>query len=305
MRLPAPSTGHRRQSEVVMIEVKLFLAAFAVLVLAMSALYPMRFARIISSSLANTDAQRLAELYPGVDVVRAHARFLKLYRAANAIILVLGLALLAWFSHQMLQPGWNDQPVFGMVTMYFLLQHVPIVLIAWFTARFNKLHRHTPPQGRRKALLERRGVLDFIPRWTVVLAIVSYIVFVAFMLYVERHPFPGFGGAFANIAIVTLTYVLGAFVMHWMVHRKRKDPLQSHADRMRVIGVVVNCYAWVCVLLPLFASLTIARQLLRLSNWGPFFICVFFLALAVLSLRTLSGLPRQPAAAGHGTSPVQ
>jgi hypothetical protein len=74
---------------------------------------------------------------------------------------------------------------------------------------------------------------------------------------------------------------------------------------MRIIGVVVNCYAWVCVILPAFASLTCLRQLLGLSSWAPLSICVFFLALAVLSLRTLSGLPRHPVAAGHGTSPVQ
>jgi hypothetical protein len=133
---------------------------------------------------------------------------------------------------------------------------------------------------------------------------VSYIVFVAFMLYIERHPFPGFGGAFANIAIVTLMFAFGWLATHWMVHRKRKDPLQTHADRMRTIGAVVNCYAWVCVMVPLFVSLTCARQLLGLSSWGPASICVFFLALAILSLRTLSGLPRQPPAE-HGPSPAR
>jgi hypothetical protein len=167
------------------------------------------------------------------------------------------------------------------------------------------VHRHTPPQARRKALLERRSVLDFVPLWTVLLAIVSYMAFVAFMFYVARHPFPGYGGAFANIAIVTLMYAFGLFVTHWMVHRKRRDPLQTHAQRMRIIGVVVNCYAWVCVMLPVFVSLTCARQMLGLSSWGPFSMCVFFLALSILSLRTLAGLPRRPTPASHGASAVQ
>jgi hypothetical protein len=90
-------------------------------------------------------------------------------------------------------------------------------------------------------------------------------------------------------------YVLGAVVMYWMIYVKKKDPMQSHADRMRVIGATVNCYAWVCVLMPAFVSITCARQMLHLEGWGPFSGCIFFLTLAVLSLRTLSGLPRQRA----------
>ena len=40
MRSPAPSTGSRRKSEVVVIEAKAFIAAFAVQVLAMSVVIP-------------------------------------------------------------------------------------------------------------------------------------------------------------------------------------------------------------------------------------------------------------------------
>jgi hypothetical protein len=100
-----------------------------------------------------------------------------------------------------------------------------------------------------------------------------------------RHPFPGFGGPFANIGIVSLTYILlGALVMYVLYGRKR-DPLQTHADRMRMIRSVVNAYAWMCILVPIFGSLTVARQLLDLETWGPFAGTVFFLILTLLQLR--------------------
>jgi len=50
--------------------------------------------------------------------------------------------------------------------------------------------------------------------------------FVAVMFYVARHLFPGFGGPFANIGIVSLGYILlGAFVTRlWEITPKGQLP---------------------------------------------------------------------------------
>ncbi len=288
-----------------MIEVYLFLAMFPVQILGMSVLYPVLFTRLIRTGLKNIPAERLAELYPGVDVGQAHERFLARYRAANTVVAVLGLLLLGWFISYMQRPNWDEGAVGGMVTAYFMLQNFPIILIAWFTTRFNKVHRRLLPEAKRKAILQRRGLFDFVSPFTVLLAILAYFQFVAFMFYVARHPFPGFGGPFANIGIVSLGYILlGAFVMYLLYGRKI-DPLQTHADRMRMIRGVANFYAWMCILIPIFVSLTVARKLLDLETWGPFAGTVFFLILTLLNLRSLTAPPRQPEADGLGSSPVR
>ena len=290
-----------------MIEGYLFLAMFPVQILGMSVLYPVRFTRLIRTGLAKIPAERLAELYPGVDVGQAHERFLARYRAANAVVAVLGLLLLGWFISYMQRPGWDEGAVFVMVTAYFLLQIFPIILIAWFTTRFNKVHRRLLPETKRKAILQRRGLFDFVSPFTVSLAILAYFQFVAFMFYVARHPFPGFGGPFANIGIVSLAYILlGAFAMYFLYGRKI-DPLQTHADRMRMISGVVNFYAWILIVLPIWWSLALAQKLLELETWGPFAGIVFFLIITLLTLRTvrLPAPPRQPEADELGSSPVR
>src|SRR5262245_15644487 len=76
MRSPAPSTGKHQRSEVVMLEVYLILAAFAAQILGMSVLFPVRVTRNIRTGLQKVPAERLAELYPGVDVGQAHERFI-------------------------------------------------------------------------------------------------------------------------------------------------------------------------------------------------------------------------------------
>jgi hypothetical protein len=294
MRSPAPSTGSRRESEVSMIEVYSFLAIFLVQILAMSVLYPYRLSRAIQKSLGNIPAERLAEFYPGVDVGRAHERFITRYRVANAVIAVLGLLLLGWFFDYMKHPDWDEGRVGGKLTAYFFLQNLPTVLIAWFTTRFNKLHRYSSLESKRKAVLQRRGIFDFVSPFTIVLVFLSYSSFVAFVFYVDRHPFPGFGGPFANIGIVTLGYVLLGFVVWQQIHGRKTNPLQSHADRMHSISVIVNTLAWAAILVPVTASLTMARQLLDVDAWGPFAGTAGFLAIGLLSLRMVSVRRRPP-----------
>jgi hypothetical protein len=290
-----------------MIEVYLFLAVFPVQILGMSVLYPIRFTRLIRTGLKNIPADRLAELYPGVDVGQAHDRFLARYRAVNTVVAVLGLLLLGWFISCMQRSKWDERAVGGMVTAYFFLQCFPITLIAWFTIRFNKVHRRLLREPKRRAILQRRGLFDFVSPLTAFLVVLAYFQFVAFMFYVARHPFPGFGGPFLNIGIVSLGYIILGAVVMYLLYGKKMDPLQTHADRMRMIRFVVNFFAWICILTSIFVSLTVARQLLHLEKWGPFAGTVFFSILTLLNLRIgrLTAPPRQPEEDGLGSSPVR
>ena len=82
----------------VMIEAYAFLAAFTVQILAMSVLYPAWFIRYVRVQATSIPAERLAQLYPGVDVGHAQERFLTRYRAAehghrSARLVAAGLAV--------------------------------------------------------------------------------------------------------------------------------------------------------------------------------------------------------------------
>lgn len=286
-----------------MIEVYLFLAAFTAQILGMSVLVPSRFARLIRTGWKNIPAERLAELYPGVDVGQAHERFLARYRAVNTVIAVLGFLLLGWYIGYMQRPNWDLGVVSGMGTAYVMLQNFPFILIAWFTHRFNKVHRRLLREPKRKAVLQRRGLFDFVSPPTVLLAVLAYFLYVAVIFYAAQHPFPGFGGAFANIGGVSLMYIiLGAIVMY-LLYGKKKDPLQTNADRIQMVRGVATFYAWVCILMSVLMSFSIAQKLLDLETWGPFAGTVFFLIVTLLLLRGFSAPPRQPEAVGPGSSP--
>lgn len=288
-----------------MIEIYLFLAAFTAQILGMSVLVPSRFARLIRTGWKNIPAERLAELYPGVDVGQAHERFLARYRVVNTVVAGLGLLLLGWFISYMQRPNWDLGAVSGMGTAYVMLQNFPFILIAWFTHRFNKVHRRLLREPKRKAVLQRRGLFDFISPSTVLLVVLAYPQYAAVIFYAARHPFPGFGGAFANIGGVSLMYILLGAVVVKLHYGKKKDPLQTNADSIRMIRGVANFYAWVCILMSVLLSFSIAQKLLKLETWGPFAGTVFFLIITLLLLRGFSAPPRQPEADGLGFNPVR
>jgi len=291
-----------------MIEVYLFLAMFPVLILGMSVWYPVLYSRFIRRGLKNVPAERLAEMYPGVDVGEAHERFLARYRVANAVVVVLGLLLLGWFIRYTQRPNWDAGAVGGLLTAYFMLQCFPIMLNTWFAIKFNKVHRRLLPEAKRKATLQRRGLFDVVSPLTVLLAILAYFQFVAVVFYVARNPFPGFGGPFLNIGILSLGYILlGAAVMYLLYGRKKIDPLLKHADRMRIVSGVATYYAWILILTSILLSLQVARKLVDLETWGPFTGAVFFLIITLLNLHTmrLPAPPRQPEADGLASNPVR
>lgn len=190
-----------------MIETYAFLAAFTAQILAMSVLYPAWCIRYVRAKATDFPTERFAQLYPGVDHSKTLERHLTLFRVLNTSIAVLGLLLLGWMFGNVQRPDWDDGPGKDLAAVYFLLQSLlPHFLIALLGVRYSQVLKRLVPEGKRKAILQRRGLFDFVSPFIVSLAVMGYVVFAAFAVYVEQNPFPGFGGALFKIGGVTLMY---------------------------------------------------------------------------------------------------
>jgi hypothetical protein len=71
----------------------------------------------------------------------------------------------------------------------------------------------------------------------VFLAVLTCLLFVALVLYIRQHPFPGFGG-FTNIVIITACYAFFAFVVPLSPPRRRQRPGASCYRSARRIDAV-------------------------------------------------------------------
>jgi hypothetical protein len=265
-----------------MIEAYAFLAAFTVQILVMSVLYPAWLIRYVRVQTTRLSAERLALLYPGVDLGRAQERFLTQYRALTAGIAVLGLLLLGWLFNYMWRPDWDDGPVEILVTVYFFAaQMLPLFLVVWLGVRFNREHKHPLLEGKRTAVLQRRGLFDFISPFVVFLAVLGYLLFAAFVIYIRQHPFLGFAGLI-NLVAVTLVYAVNAGVVYMMLYGKR-NPFQTHAGRLHTIGLTVKSSVYSCIVVVVYLSLNFSLRMLDLQRWEPFALSIFFVITVLLA----------------------
>ncbi|WP_129646695.1 hypothetical protein [Peristeroidobacter agariperforans] len=289
-----------------MIEAYAFFAVFVIQILAMSGLYPAWFIRYMRRQAASIPTERLAQLYPGTDVGLAQKRFVTRYRAVNIGIAALGLLLLGWLFKYMQQPDWDDGPVEALVGGYFLVQALPLGFIVWSVIRFNSVHKPAMLESKRKAVLQRRGLFDFVSPFVVCLAVLSYFLFVAFVIYILRHPFSGFAGL-VTIGAITLVYLLEGAVVYAVLYGKKPNPFETHAGRLRTMGLVVKSSVYSCIACVAFVSLNFTLVLLDLQRWEPFALSVFFVVTALLSVMGMMAPPRSPEDDGRdsegGTTP--
>jgi MFS family permease len=277
-----------------MIEAYAFLAAFTVQIVVVSVLHPAwltRYAR------AKAEAQ-----LPGWDR-KSRERFLTLYRAVNAGIAVLGLALLGWLFSHMRGPQWDVGSVRHLLAGYVVLQILPFVLLSLIGAWVKRTAlTRSPPEVKRTASLQRRGLFDFVSPLIVFLAVVGYFLFAAFVIYMQQHPLPGFSG-YRLLRTVTLVYALNAFLAYWLLYRRKRWPLETSAYRTHTIGVQVKINVYSSIAFIVFILLNAALGLLHLQRWVPFATSVY-VVIIMLICSMLFALRRQAEADRLGPSPA-
>jgi hypothetical protein len=285
-----------------MIETYAFLAMFALQVLVGSVLSPAWLISRVRAKVASS-ADRFAELFPGVDHIRSTERFATRHRTVNSGIAALGLLLLGWLFIHMRRPEWNQGKVPLLLTAYLLVQMSPLTFISVKAARFNKVFKSSLADGKRKAVLQRRGLFDFVSPLMVILAVLSYVLFVALVLYIRQHPFPGFGGL-TNLAVITPVCALDALLVYLCLYGRNRNPVATYADRLYMMGVIVkiSVYSWIAV--TVFASLNLTLSMLHLRRWDLFALSVLFVIATLIS--SIGVIPRRQPGDGvdsHGSLP--
>jgi hypothetical protein len=278
-----------------------FLAAFTLQVLVVSVLLPAWFIKYVRLQATRLPAERLAQLYPGVDLSSFQERFLTHYRALVAGLAVLGLLLLGWLFSYMRRPDWDEGPVEVLVTVHFLAAHMlPFAFLAWTGVRFNKKHKRPVPEGKRTATLQRRGLFDFVSPSAVYLAVFCYFLLAALLIYIQRYPFPGFSGLI-TFGAVTLVYAVNAATVYWMLYGRKSNPFETHAGRLHTIGLTVKSSVYSCIVIVVYLSLNFSLRLLDLQRWEPFALSSFFVICALVASMGYAAPLRKPEVDGLAT----
>jgi hypothetical protein len=178
-----------------------------------------------------------------------------------------------------------------------VIQTLPTLLAAATASRFHVVLKQSLPQEKRKALLQPRGLFDFVPRSAVALAVLAYFLFIVLLAYIERHPFPGFGGLLTNAAIVALVYAAMAFAIYLTLRTMGSSPLQAREERMRSVGLAVRVLVYSCITCVTFIALILTLTLLGLQRWEPAFVSASVVVTGLLcgiALREQTRIPAVP-----------
>ncbi|WP_413991242.1 hypothetical protein ACMDCR_03780 [Labrys okinawensis] len=279
-----------------MTEAYAFFGAFAVQILAVSVLHAAWFTRYVRAK---------AEAHiPGWDG-KSRERFLGLYRAANTGVAVLGVVLLGWlFYHTQSPDDWSVGPALRLLAEYTIVQILPSVLVSLIAASIKRRALlRSPPQTKRTASLQRRGFFDIVSPFTVFLAAVGYVPFGAFMIYVAQHPVAGSIGH-SLLLNVMLVSTLIAFVVYWLLYRRRKWPLETRPYRMLAVEVQVKIALYVNTVAIVYLSLIATLNLLHLARWVPFAMSAYVVIIMLCTSMMLFALRRQAEADGPASIPA-
>ena len=272
-----------------MIEVYAFLAMFAVQILAMSVLFPARLIKCSRESAMDVSAERLAQLYPGLDQDQANERFYTRIRVGSTGVAVIGLVALGWLYSYMRQPDWSLGTVIALNSVYFILQFLPLFLAAWFAYRLYKAHEHSLSESKRTATLERRGLFDYVSPYIILLAVLAYALFAALVIAFQRESFPGF----FLLGVLTLVYAMQARDVYRALYGKKFGPLDTHTVRANRTVFAVKLSIYICIVNAVFFAFAFLIDLLDQKKWVPFAMSVLFVTVTLLISTGMTALLRK------------
>jgi len=220
----------------------------------------------------------------------------------NIVIAVSGLALLGWLFTLLRQPDWTGELKMPVVA-YSMAQFAPLALLALYgVVRCFKLLVQPSQEAKRTAILQRRGLFDFVSPIFVFVAVLGYFLFAAFVVYIQRLS-PDFHGLI-TLGVITLIYALTAFILYITMYGKYRNPFETHVDRLQTMGTTVKGSVYSCIGIVVYLSIILSLGMLDLTRWVPFATSVFFVICTLLD--SIGPAPlRKPEANELGESPAK
>jgi hypothetical protein len=266
-----------------MIETYAFFAAFVLQIIGLSVLQPIWFAGLWHKEAAVFPADLQPALHERI------FRHLPRLRAVNWGIAVFGFALLGAFIVYVPFKAWDD-----FARFYLMLQCAPMVVATLVFYRAIHEIGSARPEPKRRAVLQRRGLFDFVSPVAVGIAVLCYCLYVAYLFYIARKPFDGFAGVWVNVAGMTLTYLVGTVVAWRALYGKKTHAFETHEGRINGMHLAVRMMVFMCIFSAVGLSLDLTIKYFELDRWIPFMSCAGMALLPVMFYLTIKAPPRGP-----------
>jgi len=195
-------------------------------------------------------------------------------RLALAIV-VAGLLIIAALILGTLSGEWDGAIVTpwstsgewdaAIVLPFFLVQLIPTLYLQVMMAKHYKAMAKAPPPPVRTTELRRRRLVDFVSPAMIVVAVLVYVAFIAFVLYYRRFEFVWFTAA-GNIAGITALNLAMAATVGVALRAGRQDHYQAHQDRRDWMKLVVKLCLGGSIAIPVLISTQLVFKVIAPST---------------------------------------
>lgn len=260
-------------------ETLLFCLVFSSQVLLISWFYPRRVIGRGRYVLRNFPPSTHPKLYPYAP--EELERWLRNIARLNLVIVVAGLSIVAALILGVLGGEWAGR----IVVPFFVVQFVVALAYMNFSGRkFLLAMAKTPPPRVRTTELRRRRLVDFVSPTMLVVAALTNIAFIAFVLYdYWRFGLPAYKTV-ASIASVVFVLLVFSVTVGIALRAPRVDPYQAEQDRHDVMKLVVQQALAFCSVYPVLFAAWLIVQIFDPDLLEPIIASVFCQGIALASL---------------------
>lgn len=195
-------------------------------------------------------------------------------------IFLLGLLLLALLYRY---SPFAELETDDIVNYYFLVQFIPMIFVEISAFKTFKLMRQADSRSTRMAELQPRHLFDFVSPAIVGIAIIMWIAFTVFVLFMYQTDIYVGNAAINKIVSVAVCNLAFAGIIYWNMYGKKLNPHQSHRDRMRLIELTIKQLIFMSIALIAYLTLDTIIDYLGLSNLVPIFMSLYLQLLAIIA----------------------
>ncbi len=259
----------------------LFYFVFLSQIILISFYFPRKMLSRIKYVFETYPPSKYPKLYP--KPIEYYEKGRRNYRTMNVFILLVGLLLMAVLLGYSGSSEWD----FGNIVFpFFMVQFIPMMLIEMSSFNYYKLMRKADSRTTRKAELHPRRLFDFVSPKLIGLAVLVYLAFIVFILYIRQFEFPWFGG-YGNIVGMTAINLFFAGIIFWNMYGKKQDPYLAYEDRKRQLELAVKQMVFISIAATLFITIEVVLAILDMRNLEPTAMSLYFQLIAVIGLRAL------------------
>ncbi len=235
-------------------ETILFCFVFLSQVVLISWLYPRRVIGRGRYVLQNFPPSTHPKLYPYAPEyferwLRNIGRF-HLVIVVAGLLIIVGLILRALGGTIVTPWSASGEWTATIVVPFFLVQFMGVGYMNFSSRKILLAMAKAPPPRVRTTELRRRRLVDFVSPTMLVVAVLTNVAFIAFVLYdYRRFELPWFkaAGTIASVALVLLVFSVSVGIA---LRAPRPDPYLAHQDRSNLIRLVVKQALAFCIANP-------------------------------------------------------